>query len=99
MNTSFVEQDCTIELEGRKFTAGGAVVTPEYVIGYVKGDSLTDWHGNVIGTVRVLSSWPIHSYISSRMYSFALYVNDVRYVGRGCGEGMIVKGKRSKRQS
>ena len=35
--TTYVEQDCTVTHEGRTFEAGGAVVTPEYAIGYVKG--------------------------------------------------------------
>lgn len=50
----YVEQDCTIEHEGKTFEAGGAVVTDEYAIGYVKiGDYLhlshVDRNGRVTG--------------------------------------------------
>jgi hypothetical protein len=33
----YVEQDCTITHEDQSFEAGGAVVTPEYAIGYPDG--------------------------------------------------------------
>jgi hypothetical protein len=32
--TRYVEQDCSIEHEGRMFTAGGAVVTEQWLIAY-----------------------------------------------------------------
>ena len=49
----FIEQDCTITHEGKSYTAGGAVVTPERAIVYVSnfdekryindGPSFRDW--------------------------------------------------------
>jgi len=96
---SYVEQDCTIEHEGRKFTAGGAIVSEQFITAYLGKDGvLTDWHGKQIGTYRVLSSWPIRSYLTDRMYSVECFVNGTRYVGRGCGVGMSVNAKRSSRQ-
>jgi hypothetical protein len=96
---SYIESDCTIEHEGRKFTSGGAVVTDKFITAYLGKDGiLTDWHGKEIGVYRILSSWPIRSYISNRMYSVECFVYGVRYVGRGCGVGMSINAKRSPRQ-
>lgn len=96
----FVEQDCTFIHEGKSFTSGGAVVTDTRLIAYPDTETsgnLKDWHGNVIGTCRVLSSWrlPLHCWVSSRMFSYECFVDGVRYVGRGCGKGMILRAKRS----
>jgi hypothetical protein len=105
---SYVEQDCTFEHAGRKFEAGGAVVTDKFITAYLKAmcswsshehsGILTDWHGKQIGTYRVLSSWPIHSFITDRMYSVECFVNGVRYVGRSAGAGMAINAKRSPKQ-
>ena len=94
---SYVEQDCTVEHEGRKFTSGGAVVTEQFIVVYPRSDGkVCDWHGNVLGEAFALSSWRLpHSFMAARMYSFAVYVNGVRYVGRGAGNGMILRAKRS----
>ena len=92
----YVEQDCTVEFEGRKFESGGAVVTPDILIAYPQENGqLGDWHGTVIGTWRVLSSWKVNSWIGPRMYSIECRVNGVRYVGRGFGVGMSLRAKRS----
>lgn len=95
-----IEQDCVFMHDGREFRADGAVVTDEYVIGYPNNNGvLTDWHGEHIGTYKVLSSWATpRSYMSDRMYSIECFVNHVRYVGRGGGKGMILRAKRSSRQ-
>lgn len=98
---TYIETDCTIKHEGREFTSGGAVVTDKFMTAYLSNDSdgiLTDWHGKVIGSYRILSSWRIHSWISDRMYSVECFVNGVRYVGRNCGKGMAINAKRSPRQ-
>jgi len=111
----YVEQDCTIQHEGKKFTSGGAVVTPDYIVGYVGkpiGDGmgcdrcgktsrryLTDWHGKVIGTCFISSTWRTpNSFTSSVMHQIYAKVDGVDYTGRGQGEGMIFKGKRCKSQ-
>jgi hypothetical protein len=97
---SYVEQDCTIEHAGQKFSAGGAVVTDKFLTAYLgKEGVLTDWHGSRIGTYRFLSSWPIRSYITDRMYSVECFVNGQRYVGRGAGVGMSINAKLSPRQA
>lgn len=99
-----VEQNCQFKFREKTFEAGGALVTDERLIAYpateltlTTGD-LNDWHGNKIGTCRVLSSWPIRSYISDRMFSYEAFVDGIRYVGRGCGKGMLLRAKRSPRQ-
>jgi hypothetical protein len=93
----FIEQDCTIEHGGRKFTAGGAVVTDDRITAYIgKNGAVTDWHGNQIGTYVIVSSWPIHSYISNEMYAIHATVDGKLYKGRGCGMGMCFNGKLAK---
>lgn len=51
--TDFVEQDCTIQLQGRKFTSGGAWKAGDRALVYVKelkvGADVTDWHGKRLG--------------------------------------------------
>lgn len=95
----YIEQDCTFEHEGRKFTAGGAVVFDTALIAYPGANGiLNDWHGKPLGAWRALSSWRVNSYIGSRMYSIECRVNGIRYVGRGFGEGMSLRAKRSPRQ-
>lgn len=97
----FVEQDCTISFEGKTFEAGGAFISPDFLIAYPDTETsgaLKDWHGNVIGRCNVLSSWRINSWMSSHMFSYECFVDGVRYVGRGCGKGMLLRAKRSPRQ-
>lgn len=96
----YLETDCTIEHEGRKFESGGAVVTGNAVFVYLKGNTVTDWHGKVLGNCRVLSWWrtPRSAY-SPRMYSVEFWIDGVRYVGRSGGDGMMLRGKRSPRQT
>src|ERR1700722_10202851 len=99
MELPYIERDCIIEHEGRKFESGGAIVTPVILIAYPKENGiLGDWHGEAIGTWRVLSSWKVNSYIGSRMYSIEARVNGVRYAGRGFGVGMSLRAKRSRIQ-
>lgn len=90
-----VEQDCTIEHDGRKFTAGGAVISPQYIIAYPKEYGvLGNWHGETIGSWRAVSTWKTpHSYMSSTMSQIEAVVNGITYTGRGAGIGMIYKGK------
>ena len=100
----YKEQGCCIEHEGRKFCAGGAEVTPEFAIGYFKangnsevftdGCSITDWHGKVLGSAKITGSWPIRSYMGSRMYQVRAVIDGMAYTGRTLGSAMIWKGKR-----
>ena len=94
----WVEPDTFFEHKGRRYEAGGAVITPDWAVGYLgKKGVLTDWHGNSIGTYKIVSSWPTpQSFVSSRMYQVEAVVDDVVYTGRSAGEGMIFKGKRKK---
>lgn len=108
MNTaSYIEADCTVTLQGREFTAGGAVVTDAWVIGYVgpmidpgtRTRALLDWHGHRIGTCWIVATWATpRSCVSSTMHQIEAAVNGILYTGRGCGEGMIYHGKQAKKQ-
>jgi hypothetical protein len=102
MNTPYIEQDCIVEHEGKKFEAGGAVVTDEWVIGYPKLDSehvgatgtLTSWHGEPLGTVRITSKWRTpKSFVSSHMFQMEARVNGKTYTGRSAGNGVIFRGR------
>lgn len=91
----YVEANCVVEHEGKKFESGGAVVTPDCIIAYPKKKGvLGDWHGNAIGTWKTISTWKTpRSWVSSTMSQIEATVNGVVYTGRGAGEGMIFKGK------
>ena len=108
---NYIERKCTITNEGREFSAGGAVVTPDAIIAYVgktTGDGmgcdrhgktslreLTDWHGEVIGTCYISSTWRTqHSYVSSTMHQIYATVDGINYTGRSAGEGMIFRGRK-----
>ena len=96
---SYIETDCTIEHEGRKFTSGGAVVTDDYLIAYPKeGGILADWHGNQIGTYSVISRRPAvffgrPSWMGSTYCYMRGWVNNRAYSLRGFGCGMIARGR------
>ena len=106
--TTYVEQDCTFTHEGRTFEAGGAVVTPEYAIGYVKSmfiedeynhwatGLITDWHGLFLGSILYAKVFRAPSMI--RMYQVEATINGVKYTGRTQGNSMIWKGKRMAKQ-
>ncbi len=104
---TMVETDCTFTYEGRKFTCGGAVVTPDRIVAYpgkpdrglftsTPGGPLNDWHGREIGRYRIVSSWRVNSYVGSHMNQIEATVDGVTYTGRGFGEGMIYQGKRKR---
>ena len=97
----YIEQNCTIEHQGRTFESGGAVVTDQYLIAYpAAGSILTDWHGARIGTYSVISSRPAvffgrRSWQGSTYYYMrATLTNGARYSLRGFGTGMIARGRR-----
>jgi len=84
----------TVTHEGRAYTALGSVVDHEsgYVVGYVKGATLTSWEGATIGTVREVSRWPLHnSGFSTSMHSYRATIDGRSYHGRGMGEGMLLR--------
>lgn len=94
----YVEQDCTFETQGRKFTSGGAIVSQNYIIAYPKANGvLGNWHGEPIGTWRAVATWKTpRSFMSSTMSQIEATVDGITYTGRGAGEGMIYKGKAKK---
>jgi hypothetical protein len=93
----YIEQDCTFTHDGKGFTAGGAVVTDSHITAYLGKDGvLTDWHGEKLGTYRIVSTWSTpRSYVSSSMHAVHATVNGVVYKGRSAGVGMSFNGKRS----
>ena len=79
--------------------AVGAVVTPDVIVAYPgTGGVLGDWHGNRIGSWEQVASWPVHSWMGSRMFQIEALVDGVLYTGRGFGVGMIYRGKRKAKQ-
>ena len=97
----YVETNCTVEHEGKKFEASGAFVSADFIVGYLGKDGvLTDWHGNKIGQYWITSTWKTpRSYVSYTMHQVGAYVDGVFYTGRSAGEGMCFKGKRSAKQN
>lgn len=101
MELPYIETDCIIGHEGRKFESGGAVVTDDRVIGYLKGGErrgdrgiVTDWHGNQLGTYVVTSRWSTpNSFLSSTRIAVSMQINGKLYYGRSAGSGMSVTGK------
>ena len=101
----FVEQDCTIEHEGRTFESGGAYIVDGRIAAYPAKaphngrQPLCDWHGNEIGYWYVINSRPAvffgyQSFMGDRYYYMRGVVDGVRYSLRGFGPGMIATGKR-----
>ena len=96
---TYIEQDCTIEHEGRKFTSGGAVVSDAYLIAYPAANGvLTDWHGKQIGTWRTVSSrraifFGYQSWQGNTYYFMRATVGGKQYSLRGFGVGMLAKGR------
>ncbi len=94
----YVERDCVIEHEGRRFESGGAFVSPAHVIAYLgKNGMLSDWHGRCLGTYRITSTWKIRSWISRTMHQVEVAVAGVTYTGRSSGVGMIYRGRLKKK--
>jgi len=91
-----IESDCAIVFHGTRYESNGAMVTPKWIIAYMGKDmaSVTDWHGETLGTARVTTSWATPtSYLSDRCYQVEATVNGITYTGRTSGESMIYKGK------
>ena len=94
-DTPYIEQDCIITHEGQSFEAGGAVVTPDFIIGYLYDDGkVKSWHGETLGTYRITSTWRIYSAWSSSMSQVYARINGIEYTGRSMGVGFSFKGKR-----
>lgn len=53
-----------------------------------------DWFGAKIGRYRIVSAWPVNSYIGSHMMQIEVEVDGALYTGRGFGGGMSWQGKR-----
>jgi hypothetical protein len=67
-----------------------------WLLGYMSADmqSLTDWHGNRLGSARVVTSWRLDgSALSDRMYQVECTVNGAAYTGRTLGASMAWRGR------
>jgi hypothetical protein len=104
---TYIEQNCVVHHNGREFKAGGAIVTESLAIAYLKFDgheslyatgTVTDWHGNRLGTARIVGKWKQGSFVSSHMLQVECCINGIWYTGRSAGNGMIWKGKRCAKQ-
>lgn len=103
---NLVETECTIELQGRKFSANGACVTPDYAAVYVKAAGkdpgtpivVSSWHGQQLGTGTVVSSWKRWTaYGPCRWLSVRFWIDGVCYAGRfNSDNGQLVRGRRFK---
>lgn len=89
----------TVTHEGRSYTAQGAFVTDTHLTAYCgTHNTITTWDGQIIGYYVVRSSWPVNSFIGTRMMSvFIALTTGGTFIGRTFGEGMIVNAKRTKR--
>lgn len=86
----------TVNYCGQAFDALGSVVDHSrgYIVGYVKGATLTTWDGAQIGTLRKVSTWKQWApgaVFSTTMHAYVACVDGKRYHGRGQGEGMILR--------
>jgi len=83
----YVETDCTIEHDGQTFEAGGAVVTPDLILGYVNEPKrqVTDWHGTtvllLVTDIRKHSQWVGRNYVTLS-HVWAVDVNGQRWYGK-----------------
>jgi|SRR3989304_7489586 len=94
----YIEKDCIFTHQGKEFESGGAIITDGFIVGYCSSNmkTLTTWHGEFIGHLRISSSWKIKSYITDRYYQVWTKVNGQWYTGRTAGAGMIAKLRKAK---
>lgn len=110
MDTPYVETDCTfqgfesggamvapdyaIAYVAYPWTVRDAHLNREYVGMSV---TLTNWHGEPIGTAVVTGKWPNPRGIFSRHnFSYRATIDGRKYNMRGGGAGMVAKGKAAK---
>jgi hypothetical protein len=68
----------------------------EYITAYLSSDMqhATDWHGTIIGSAKIKSSWlNANSAISSRMYQVECRIDGKLYTGRSLGAMMLWRGR------
>lgn len=106
----FIEENCVIEVEGKKFESGGAWYTDKRIVAYVGkkvGDGIgvdrygetsrnyvTDWHGNQIGYCMLKHRG--WGFGGSKLYSIHGQIGSRSVYGVGLGEGCVFKGKFTK---
>lgn len=92
----------TVVFEGREFTEGGAYLSEDYAIGYLRADPegnlhIATWEGRPMGDAVAISSWRTpRSYVSSRMFQVEALIDGRRYTGRTAGCETIWRGRRKR---
>jgi hypothetical protein len=81
----------TVELDGKSFTSGGAMISDEQIIGYVSSDGreLRTWSGETIMPIRQTGSQ--RGFYRALIKSYAGVYAGRRWYGRGLGEGMLIR--------
>jgi hypothetical protein len=98
---NFVETNCTVVIDGKACTAGGAARVGDNIRAYLcEGGTLSDWHGNKLGTYRITGTWKTpRSFVSDTMHQVVALVDGVYYIGRSAGVCMAFVGKKKAKQS
>lgn len=76
---------CTIELGSKKYSALGAVVTPNYAICYINETTkrVETWHGSTLGIYKIISEWKQPTrYDWYTMRAVQIVINKLTYHGR-----------------
>ncbi len=90
-----------ITFQGKEFSANGALISDELVVGYIVEREgkffLTAWDGSCMFVqLTRTSTWKTpRSFISSTMCSWTTTINGRRFNGRSAGDGMLIQLKRS----
>ena len=92
---NYFAPDRTVNLEAKKFTLKGAVVTPDYIVAYLgENGQVIDCHRQSLGTYTITSSWRDRHSVT--IYQIRANVGGVTYLCRGKGVGMVFRGRRAK---
>lgn len=88
-------EEGTVYHEGRAFTAGGSVVTKDYIVAYVDGrGNVTTWAGKPLGTYKVTARWKAYApgaYTSHGVEQVRAYIGKRFWTGRVYDNGNIVR--------
>ncbi len=98
MPCSIHETECVITApNGTKHEAGGAFIDGDRLLAYAgPNETLTDWHGNPIGSLRWRSKHRVYGSAWGTDYHYGrAIVGGIVYSVHGWGTGMLVRGKRT----
>ena len=96
----YIEQNCTVNFQGRKFTANGAFIGSNHAFVYVKTKQdqtidVTNWRGKKLGCGMIHKVWsrtyPYRGKVT--FYQVSFEIDGVRYSGRYSPDnGELVRG-------